>query len=758
MIQQAMAEREPGQAIDGPAPTNPLQPPPVNRGRPFDVPGEAKPSAAVSVVIFVAAVALMAYLRLVLFGHRFVTLTYGLPLLICLWHKDRRLLWSMAAAFVGMSVTKTFWILPDFDPRDLSEGFQWGMQVVNIGIIALAVDAILRLDARLRAQNRRLEQTNAELAASEEEVRQQNEELQQQGEELNQQNEELQRGSEELECQADDLQTANRDLNAREAILNTLLVSVRETDDEREVLRKVCQTLVTVGGDSVANAAFVERKLDRLVVRVHAGAEEFRQVEWAFPNSFAALVMGEGRTAFLDDIAARPDLVVPEPPSRKFRSVLGTPLRLRDQWVGALELYSYEPRSWTKQEFSLLEWAASQVSLALDTLRMHQQLRASEEKYRTLFDSVDDGFCILQVSFDKSGVNTADFRMLEVNPAYEKHTGLLDAVGKRGSELMPGLQRFWFDLVGAVALTGEPKRFENYSAPLNRWFDGYVCRIGQAEDRKVAVLFKDVTQAKQFQANLERLVAERTAKLGELVAELEHFSYTITHDMRAPLRAMRAFAEMVRDECANCPAQEQKKLLDRIISAAERMDTLITDSLNYSKAGRQELPLAPVDVNKLLRGILDSYPNLQEGQADVSVESNIPPVLGNEAALTQCFSNLLGNSVKFAQPGTQAQIKIRSERKDGWMRLWVEDNGIGISAPLLPRVFEMFARGESPQAGTGIGLALVRKVVHRMGGKVGVESEPGRGSRFWLELRPGDLNPERLGTKLASPALGKKGS
>jgi signal transduction histidine kinase len=348
--------------------------------------------------------------------------------------------------------------------------------------------------------------------------------------------------------------------------------------------------------------------------------------------------------------------------------------------------------------------------------------------------------------------------MLEINPAYAKQTGLKNAVGKTGSELVPGLQRFWLDLYGAVALTGEPRRFENYAAPLDRWFDGYVCRIGEAEERKIAVLFKDVTRNKQLQANLERLVVERTAKLGELVAELEHFSYTITHDMRAPLRAMRAFAEIVRDECANCPAQEQKKLLDRIISAAERMDTLITDSLNYSKAGQQELPLAPVDVNKLLRGILDSYPNLQEGQADVSVESNILPVLGNEAALTQCFSNLLGNSVKFAQPGTQAQIKIRSERKDGWMRLWVEDNGIGISASLLPRVFEMFTRGESPQAGTGIGLALVRKVVHRMGGKVGVESEPGKGSRFWLELRPGDLSPERMGTKPASAALGDKGS
>ena len=108
--------------------------------------------------------------------------------------------------------------------------------------------------------------------------------------------------------------------------------------------------------------------------------------------------------------------------------------------------------------------------------------------------------------------------------------------------------------------------------------------------------------------------------------------------------------------------------------------------------------------------------------------------MGNEAGLTQCFSNLLGNAAKFRKPGQTPEIRIWAEHRGGWARIWVEDNGIGISELMLPRVFDMFSRGHRTHEGTGIGLALVRKVMDRMGGKTGVESEEGKGSRFWLEL------------------------
>lgn len=234
---------------------------------------------------------------------------------------------------------------------------------------------------------------------------------------------------------------------------------------------------------------------------------------------------------------------------------------------------------------------------------------------------------------------------------------------------------------------------------------------------------------------LEMMVTERTAKLQELVRELEHFSYTITHDMRAPLRAMRGFAEVLKELGSEVPAGEQELFLDRIIIAAERMDCLIADALHYSKAMRQQLPLGYVDVGRLLRGMLDSYPEFQSSNADIEIRGDIPLVLGNEAGLTQCLSNLIGNAVKFVEPDTRAKVRIWADVSGDWIRLWVEDQGIGISPEMLPRVFDMFSHGAVAHAGTGIGLALVRTVVQRMGGKVGVESQPGKGSRFWIELQ-----------------------
>ena len=146
----------------------------------------------------------------------------------------------------------------------------------------------------------------------------------------------------------------------------------------------------------------------------------------------------------------------------------------------------------------------------------------------------------------------------------------------------------------------------------------------------------------------------------------------------------------------------------------------------------------PVDAGALLRGMLDSYPEFQWSKAHIKIDGEIPLVMGNEAGLTQCFSNLLGNAIKFAKPGQKPEIHIRAERRDAWARVWVEDNGIGISKLMLGRVFDMFSRGHKGYEGTGIGLALVRKVTERMGGKAGVESEEGKGSRFWLDLKAVD--------------------
>ena len=265
----------------------------------------------------------------------------------------------------------------------------------------------------------------------------------------------------------------------------------------------------------------------------------------------------------------------------------------------------------------------------------------------------------------------------------------------------------------------------------------------------------DVTARKETEAELEKLVVERTGKLQELIEDLEHFSYSITHDMRAPLRAMRGFAELATAKFGT-NEQEARELLLKVSASAERMDALIRDALNYSRSVRQVLPLEDVDTGALLRGMLDSYPELQPSRAHIRVEGELPFVMGNQAGLTQCFSNLLENAVKFVKGGEIPDVRVWGEEREGWARIWVADNGIGISRDMLPRVFDMYSRGSNSYEGTGVGLALVRKVAQRMGGRVGVESEEGSGSRFWIELKNGEgrARPKRAAGAGVEPGFG----
>jgi signal transduction histidine kinase len=233
-------------------------------------------------------------------------------------------------------------------------------------------------------------------------------------------------------------------------------------------------------------------------------------------------------------------------------------------------------------------------------------------------------------------------------------------------------------------------------------------------------------------ADASAALKDRTAELRDAAAELEHMSYSIIHEMRAPLRAMTGFIQVVLHEEGQALRQDSRDNLQRVKAAAARMDRLICDVLNYSQLARGQLPIHRVNTSELLRGILETYPSLQD--AKILFPPALPDVQGNEALLTQCFSNLLANAVKFAQPGSRPEVEITAERNDGRVRIALKDNGVGIPQSMQARIFRLFQRGNQAGENTGVGLAIVRKAVERMGGQVGVSSEPGRGSLFWIEL------------------------
>jgi signal transduction histidine kinase len=235
--------------------------------------------------------------------------------------------------------------------------------------------------------------------------------------------------------------------------------------------------------------------------------------------------------------------------------------------------------------------------------------------------------------------------------------------------------------------------------------------------------------------HLESLVQQRTVKLQETVGELESFSYSIAHDLRAPLRSLQGFSNILLTDYSRQLEPNARIFLHRITRAAGRMDQLIRDVLSYSRIVRAELPLEKIELEQLLYGIIDTYPMLAPEKAEVELKGPFPPVLGNEAILTQIFSNLMGNGVKFVRPGTPPRLKLWAEPRGRRVRVFVEDNGIGIAADQHERIFGIFQQVNKSFEGTGIGLAIVNKAVERIGGSVGLRSEPDHGSTFWIDVQ-----------------------
>ncbi len=240
--------------------------------------------------------------------------------------------------------------------------------------------------------------------------------------------------------------------------------------------------------------------------------------------------------------------------------------------------------------------------------------------------------------------------------------------------------------------------------------------------------------------HLEQVVAERTEKLRETVGVMEGFSYSLSHDMRAPLRAMQSYAQFLVDEYSSKLDEQGVKYLQQIMRSSVRLDRLIRDVLSYTTVIHTQVPMERVDLDRLVRDIVETYPNGQPIKPQIRINGRLPTVMGNEALLTQCISNLLSNGAKFVAVGTTPRVEIWAEaREPDLFRVWFKDNGVGIAPEDHERIFRMFERIHpvTEYEGTGIGLTIVRKAAERMGAPMGFESELGDGSRFWIELEKG---------------------
>jgi signal transduction histidine kinase len=218
---------------------------------------------------------------------------------------------------------------------------------------------------------------------------------------------------------------------------------------------------------------------------------------------------------------------------------------------------------------------------------------------------------------------------------------------------------------------------------------------------------------------------------------MEGFCYTIAHDLRAPLRAVSGLTSALIEEYVPNLDKNGHEIAGRITGAARRMDRLIEELLAFGRLSNSDLPKRTVDLEAVFaRVVAQLQDEIEESKGMVTIDQPLPPVLANPTIVEQIATNLIGNALKFVPAQVQPRVGIRAERRGPMVRVWVEDNGIGIEAAYHKKIFGLFERLHSDKQyrGTGLGLAIVQKGVERMGGGAGVESNPGLGSRFWVEL------------------------
>jgi PAS domain S-box-containing protein len=372
---------------------------------------------------------------------------------------------------------------------------------------------------------------------------------------------------------------------------------------------------------------------------------------------------------------------------------------------------------------------------------------ASELRYRRLFETAHDGILIVDPE-TRQIVDVNPFLVNFLGYTYEEfigkelfEIGLLndEAASQAAFRELQSAGYIRYDNLPLVNKEGRRVEVEFVSSLYQEGNHALIqCNIRDiAARRRTEETLSDATEIQARRTlELETMVSQRTTELRLSNAQLETFVYTIAHDLRAPLRTMQGFSQLLVQDHSAQLNQTGRDYANFIDTAAQTMDRLLADLLAFSHISQQKIELVPVSLEIAVKSALVACEaEILASQARIEITPPWPVVLAHAATLRQALVNLIGNAVKFVA-GKTPHVRLRAETRPGGMaRIWVEDNGIGIPAEFQERIFQVFQRlHTTAYAGTGIGLAIVQKGAERLRGRAGVESAPGVGSRFWIEL------------------------
>jgi PAS domain S-box-containing protein len=372
--------------------------------------------------------------------------------------------------------------------------------------------------------------------------------------------------------------------------------------------------------------------------------------------------------------------------------------------------------------------------------RTEQALLKSEQHYRSLFENMLDGFAYCKMIFDEQG-RPIDFVYLEVNGAFERLTGLKNVIGKKVTEVISGTKESYPELLeiyGRVALTGMPEKFEIDFKPLEAWFS---ISVYSTEREYFAAIFDNITDRKRAEDELKK----RTEELASSNAELEQFVYIASHYLQEPLRTVSNFSQLLAKRYKGKLDAKADQSIGFIVDGTTRMQEMIDDLLEYSRVSTRTKSFEPTDCETVLDQALDNLKEAVEGSDPLVTHDPMPTVMADASQLVQLFQNLLSNAIKFRKEKPRITVSA-VQRGNEWL-FSVKDNGIGIAPEFMDYIFKMFEREHAnvEYPGTGVGLAICKKIVERHGGRIWVESEIGKGSTFYFTIPLKELDShERL--------------
>ena len=442
-------------------------------------------------------------------------------------------------------------------------------------------------------------------------------------------------------------------------------------------------------------------------------------------------------------------------------AVLAVPITVGETRLGVLAAYGPRALVFAEDDLELAQILANQVALALgyareliERERVEAEMAERRRAEAALRDSEARNTAIVETALDPIVSMDHRGRIREFNPAAERVFGFrrADVLGREMADVIipPHLREQHRRGLARYLASGE-------SRVLNQRLELTAVRADQTEfpiELAIARMptdgpavftgfLRDITEQKRAEshirtmnADLERRVLERTAQLEDTVKELEAFSYSVSHDLRAPLRAVDGFSRILLQDHGPQLAPDAQGYLRMVSENAQQMGRLIDDLLAFSRLGRQQLRTQRVLPAEVVRGALDELAPEQEGREVQIVLGELAPCQADPVLLRQVYVNLLSNALKFTRRRAVARIEIGWRDIDGAVTYFVKDNGAGFDMRYADKLFSVFQRLHRAEDydGTGVGLAIVNRIVHRHGGRVWAEAAPDQGATFFFTL------------------------